>query len=180
VRVYALAGSASFGAYVTHANNHSSTVTGATVTLLIPTSGLTATWMNPFDGTTIGTLTPGAGSQTLAIPAFSQDIVLKIASAYTTYSGQIITPSGVSFSANPNPITPIPGTIVGKTSLTWDAPGFSALQLWVAGKLMASGLATSGSADTGNWVSDGMVFSLVDSVSGQTIATVTTHTNPAR
>jgi acyl-coenzyme A thioesterase PaaI-like protein len=86
--------------------------------------------------------------------------------------------SQVSFTASPNPITPIVGTIVGKTILTWDAPGFSALQIWVAGKLMASGLATSGSADTGNWVSDGMIFSLVDSVSGQTIANVTAVVKP--
>ena len=177
-RVYALAGSTSIGAYIIHANNHSSVVTGATATLNVPASGLVAIWMNPFDGTILRTSTPSAGSQTFNIPEFSQDIVLKIAAVSTTSGGQILPPSGVSFSAGPNPITPIAGTIVGKTTLTWNAPGFSALQIWVAGQLMASGLSTSGLADTGNWVSDGMVFSLVDSASGQTIATVMTHTNP--
>jgi hypothetical protein len=92
-------------------------------------------------------------------------------STVTTHTNPAI--SQVSFTANPNPITPIAGTMVGKTTLAWNAPGFSALQIWVAGKLMASGLPTSGSAETGNWVSDGIVFSLVDAVSNQTIATMT-------
>jgi hypothetical protein len=174
-RVYALAGSASVGAYITHANNHSSVVTGATATLSVPASVVTATWMNPFDGTILGTATLSAGSQTLIIPAFSQDI-LRIGAGST---GPVFPPSGVTFRADPNPITPSAGIIVGKTSLTWNAPGFSALQIWVAGQLMASGLPTAGSADTGNWVSDGMVFSLVDSASGQRISTVTIHINPA-
>jgi len=39
--------------------------------------------------------------------------------------------------------------------------------------LFAAGLPESGSIDTGNWVSDGLSFSLVDPASGQTIASVT-------
>ncbi len=93
-RVYALAGSASVGAYITHVNNHSSVVTGATATLNVPASGLVATWMNPFDGTILGTSTPGAGSQTLTIPAFSQDIVLKISATSSSNGGQSFSESG--------------------------------------------------------------------------------------
>jgi hypothetical protein len=83
-RVYALAGSAIVGVYITHANNHSSVVAGATATLNVPASSLVATWMNPFDGTILGTYTPSVGLQTFTIPAFSQDIVLKITSSGPT------------------------------------------------------------------------------------------------
>lgn len=79
----------------------------------------------------------------------------------------------VTFTASPNPITLAPGASVGKTTLNWNAPGYSALQIRVAGVLFAAGLPASGSIDTGNWVSDGLPFSLIDPASGQTIATVT-------
>jgi hypothetical protein len=61
----------------------------------------------------------------------------------------------VAFSANPNPIALAAGSSVGKTTLSWNAPGHSALQIWVAGVLFAAGLPTSGSVTTGNWVGDG-------------------------
>ena len=79
----------------------------------------------------------------------------------------------VTFTANPNPITLAAGTSVGKTTLSWNAPGYRALQIRVAGVLFAAGLPSSGSIDTGNWVSDGLPFALVDPASGQTIATLT-------
>ena len=37
---------------------------------------------------------------------------------------------------------------------------------------------SSGSATTGNWVTDGMTFFLVDSATGQTLATYTAHLQP--
>ena len=79
----------------------------------------------------------------------------------------------VGFTANPNPITLAAGASVGKTTLSWSAAGYSALQIRVAGVLFAGSLPSSGSIDTGNWVSDGLPFSLVDTASGQTIATLT-------
>jgi hypothetical protein len=106
--------------------------------------------------------------------------------AFVFLSGAAITGAGptpnpvpgsqVTFTANPSPITLTAGAIVGKTTLTWSAPGYSALQIWVSGVLFAAGLPASGSIDTGDWVSDGLLFSLMDPVSGQPIATLTMHT----
>ena len=59
------------------------------------------------------------------------------------------------------------------TALSWNAPGTSALQIWVDGVLFAAGLPASGSIETGNWVSDGTPLALVNPTSAQTIATVT-------
>jgi hypothetical protein len=77
------------------------------------------------------------------------------------------------FSANPNPITLAAGANVGKTTLSWNAPGNSGLQIWVDGVLLDSGLPASGSVETGNWVSDGTSFALTNPATGQTIATLT-------
>ena len=79
----------------------------------------------------------------------------------------------VTFTANPNPISLAAGSIVGETTLNWNAPGYSNLQIWVAGVLFDAWLPASGSVETGDWVSNGLPFSLIDSVSGQTIATLT-------
>ena len=84
-----------------------------------------------------------------------------------------VTTGQVAFTANPNPITLAAGASVGRTTLSWSAPGYTALQIRVAGVLFAAGLPASGSIDTGNWVSDGLPFTLVDPASGQTIATLT-------
>jgi hypothetical protein len=57
--------------------------------------------------------------------------------------------------------------------LTWNAPGSSGLQIWVDGVLFDAGLPASGSVDTGNWVSDGTSFALINPTSAQTIVTGT-------
>ena len=82
----------------------------------------------------------------------------------------------VTFTANPSPITLAAGATVGKTTLSWNAPGHNGLQIWVARVLFAGSLPTSGTIDTGDWVSDGLPFSLIDPVSERTIATLTVHT----
>src|SRR6185312_872484 len=82
----------------------------------------------------------------------------------------------LTFTANPNPITLAAGASVGKTTLNWNAPGYSGLQIWVNGVLFDAGLPASGSIDTGNWVGDGTSFSLVDSASNHAIAKLTMHT----
>ena len=82
----------------------------------------------------------------------------------------------VTFTASPNPILLAAGATVGQTMLSWNAPGYSNLQIWVAGVLFDAGLPASGSVETGNWVSDGLPFSLIDSVSGKPIATLTLRT----
>ena len=85
----------------------------------------------------------------------------------------------VTFTASPSPITLAAGTSVGKTTLSWNAPGYSALQIWVDGVLFDAALPASGSVDTGNWVSDGTSFSLVGPASNHTIATLIVHTTTA-
>ena len=94
----------------------------------------------------------------------------------TTTVHTIASSSQVAFTANPNPIPLAAGAPFGETTLSWDAPGYSRLQIWVAGVLFAAGLPASGSVDTGAWVSDGLPFSLVDPASGQTLSTLTVHT----
>ena len=86
----------------------------------------------------------------------------------------------VTFKANPNPIALAAGATVGKTTLSWVAPpatvigGYTnTLQIWVSGVLFAGSLPTSGSIETGAWVSDGTSFALVDPTTAQTVATVT-------
>lgn len=93
-RAYALAGASTVGAYITHTNNHSTTVTGATATLNIPASGLTATWIDPSDGSVLGTSNPAAGSRVLTIPAFSKDIVLKVSSQATPAGDHYVSTTG--------------------------------------------------------------------------------------
>jgi hypothetical protein len=84
-----------------------------------------------------------------------------------------LAPGPMTLTANPNPITLAAGTTVGKTTLSWNAPGNNALQIWVSGVLFAAGLPASGTIDTGNWVSDGTPFTLVNPATAQTIASAT-------
>lgn len=109
--------------------------------------------------------------QSFAEPTFRYAFLAKISPSGVNFSG--------SFSANPNPIPLTAGTLVGKTTITWNAPGFSLLQIKAGGALFAGSLPASGAIDTGNWVSDGMVFALVDSATGQTLGAFTAHTAAA-
>ncbi len=84
------------------------------------------------------------------------------------------------FTANPNPILSAP---IGATTLQWNAPMATAVEIHVGsptGILFAAG-GSSGTAPTGDWVTDGMVFYLQD-VSGRkpltpanTLATLVAH-----
>ena len=103
-----------------------------------------------------------------------QSFILTLALVYS-----INAHAQISFTANPNPVTLAAGTTVGKTTLAWSAPGHSSLRVVAGSTLFAAGLPSSGSADTGNWVSDGLIFSLVDSVNGATLSTITVHTTAA-
>ncbi|MGA7411135.1 MAG: cohesin domain-containing protein [Bryobacteraceae bacterium] len=66
--------------------------------------------------------------------------------------------------ASPNPI-PVPaGVALGQTTVSWNAPDSSSVEVHVGsatGPLLAEGGST-GSGQTGDWVSDGTVFVLVD------------------
>jgi 6-phosphogluconolactonase len=87
---------------------------------------------------------------------------------------------GVTFWANPNPIVAGSGSIYGQTTLSWNAPDVSDLEIHIGapnGPSMGRQLSW-GSATTGNWVADGMMFFLQDVSGGKpldaanTLATV--------
>jgi len=81
----------------------------------------------------------------------------------------------VSISANPNPIPVAPGVTAGQTTITWNAPGSSSVEVHIGsatGTLFAGG-GSSGSQETGDWVADGTVFVLVDGTTHATLATTT-------
>jgi uncharacterized protein (TIGR03118 family) len=80
-----------------------------------------------------------------------------------------------TLTANPNPITPAPGSFLGRTTVSWNAPSSNSVEIMVGssgGTLFAEGGST-GSAQTGAWVDNGTGFFLLDAVSRRTLASVT-------
>ena len=76
---------------------------------------------------------------------------------------------------DPNPLPA--GT--NNTTVFWNLPGVSTIDIYIQSpgsnaQLFAEG-GSSGSAPTGNWVSDGLLFIAVDKNSGVTLATATAH-----
>ncbi len=84
-----------------------------------------------------------------------------------------------TFTGAPNPFTPDVNRL-GQITLTWSAPGVSTVEIRVSsptGPLFVN-YANSGSATTGEWVTDGMQFYLQDVSKGEpgtTLATFTAH-----
>jgi hypothetical protein len=77
-RAYAMAGVSDLGAYIIHSSSHTTPLAGAQITINVPSGGLTGQWINPLDGSVISTFAPAAGSQTLTIPTYTTDIVLRL------------------------------------------------------------------------------------------------------
>lgn len=80
--------------------------------------------------------------------------------------------AGVTFAANPNPITVNDNSGYGWTTLSWNAPGATQPEIRVnsaTGPSMGS-QPLAGSTSTGKWVHDGMMFYLQDG--STTLATV--------
>jgi len=76
---------------------------------------------------------------------------------------------GTSFSANPNPIPVTGGNFQGSTTISWNAPDAEVIEVRIGspdGKLFTRA-GNRGSIQTGNWVSDGMVFYLQDVTGGK-------------
>jgi hypothetical protein len=80
-------------------------------------------------------------------------------------------------------VIPVTGFPLGATTLHWNAPGAQSVEVHIGspnGPLFAAG-GNSGSADTGNWVGDGMTFYLQDVTGGKpltqanTLATCVAH-----
>lgn len=84
-------------------------------------------------------------------------------------------------SANPNPVLLPVGSSYGTTTISWSAFGHSTVAIHMGsatGTLFTQG-GTTGSATTGNWVTNGMVFVLVDASTNATIDSLTVNTATA-
>jgi hypothetical protein len=87
--------------------------------------------------------------------------------------------SNPTLTASPSTIVPPNGSPLGQTTLSWDAPGHAGVEVRVGsstGTVLAAGGST-GSANTGYWVSDGMTFYLVDESTLAVIASTVVHVN---
>jgi hypothetical protein len=98
----------------------------------------------------------------------------------TSVNGPCPASAPPSLTASPNPIPVTGNTDLGMTTISWMAPGAEAVEVRVnstAGPLLVSG-GGRGSAETGLWVPDGMIFYLQDVSGGKpltpenTLATV--------
>jgi len=79
IRAYVLAGRAEVGGYFLHVGTHSRRLSGATVTLTIPSGATHGEWIDPSTGDVLGTFSPAAGTkQKLKIPGFTADIALRV------------------------------------------------------------------------------------------------------
>ena len=91
-------------------------------------------------------------------------------------------PTGVLFGATPGVIPDPANTGLGTTTVFWDAPGYSNLEVHVNapdGPLFAGSSGQVGVANAGPWATDGMRFFLWDPSSQQTIGIVTVDLQPA-
>ena len=87
-----------------------------------------------------------------------------------------------TLTANPSTIVVPNGSYLGQSTLTWTAVGGTIVELHIGSPtgVLFSGGGASGSATTGDWVSDGMTFYLVDVTNGpasaaNVLATATIH-----
>ncbi len=78
MRGYVLGSNQCVGGWFTHTTSHSTTLSGATVTLNIPAAGMAGQWIDPASGNVLQSFSPASGTQTLNVPAFASDIALKI------------------------------------------------------------------------------------------------------
>ncbi len=94
---------------------------------------------------------------------------LKTVTVTVIDSGAPAPASGVTFTANPRQVSAPGGSGLGQTTLEWNAPGVSNIEIHVNypdGPLLGGGGST-GSIQTGAWVTNGMVFYLVDTSPGK-------------
>ncbi|MGA7409631.1 MAG: hypothetical protein WBW33_04040 [Bryobacteraceae bacterium] len=133
-------------------------------------------------GSATGTLFASGGSsgsaQTGDWVSNGMVFVLVDATTQAVLSATTVTlaaPAPPTIAANPIPIPVATGAVVGQTTISWYAPGSSSVEIHVGsatGTLFAAG-GSSGSATTGEWASNGMVFVLVDATTQAVLATTT-------
>jgi len=112
---------------------------------------MTGKWLQ--DGTTFY-LQDVSNGRALDASGTLKTLVIRLGTAQTL----------TSFTMNPNPIPVGIGQTDGATTLSWSAPTATKVEIHLSspgGPLFASG-GNSGSATTGNWVSEGTIFYLQD------------------
>src|SRR5690242_2271998 len=82
-----------------------------------------------------------------------------------------------SITASPNPIVVPVGAWQGTTTIAYNAPGYSNVEVRVGSPTGAlfSCCGPTGSYTTGNWVGDGAPFYLIDGNTGTVLQSVTAH-----
>ena len=81
--------------------------------------------------------------------------------------------------ASPNPVSVCDGSDLGRTTLSWNIPGTEAVEIRIGSPVgyLFGGGGSSGSIETGLWVTDGMVFYAVDSADRSVLASEVVHIN---
>lgn len=143
VRAYGLTSPTAYAAYLHAYTNHTSPTTGITLTVAPQTAGV-ATWYSPATGQVLGTRNVNAGSQPLAVPAFTTDIALKIVPATQTACSFSIDPASGSAAADGNSGTV---SVTSAAGCAWTA---SSNTSWLS---ITSGTSGSGGGPVGYTVS---------------------------
>jgi hypothetical protein len=116
---------------------------------------------------------------TMNFEYYDQDGKAFMSNAGTTVETRI----GPFLTASPNPIPITGNAFLGSTTISWSAPDAQAIEIHIGspdGPLFAA-MGNGGSAQTGNWVPDGMTFYLQDVTGGKalisdsTLATLIVH-----
>ena len=130
------------------------------------------------EGGPVGTATTGkwvTDGMTFYLVDVTQNTVvsqLTVSVSETTNNGS----TQPVFEAAPNPIVVTPGASLGETTLEWNAPGYSVLEIHIGapnGPLFASGN-SSGTATTGEWVTNGTTFYLQNVTGGVPLTSLNT------
>ena len=161
------------------------TVGQTTISWNAPSSSAMEVHINSAAGTLFTQGGPSGSAQTGNWVSNGMTFALVDANTHAQIANTIVTfaSSGepATIAANPNPVSVASGVKVGQTTVSWNAPGVSSVEVHIttaAGTLFASG-GTTGTSQTGTWVSDGMVFVLVNAATHLEIARVAVTVGPA-
>ena len=129
---------------------------------------------------------PAQSTHSLAADDVNNEVFVAVSAAGTGSGSGVgiqVWRNGASLTAVPNPIPVTGGATVGTATLTWKAPNAQVIEIHVGsptGPLFTT-WASRGSATTGAWVTDGMIFYLQDVTGGKaltgdnTLATTVIH-----
>jgi hypothetical protein len=116
IRRYAMTGANAIALYFHHYSNHSSVVTGQTVTVTVPNSGMHGWWIDPCNGSVISSFSPSSGSQTLTVPDYYIDIAGVITSK--TLPTISVSPAGLTSCSQGVPAYPAQAGVAYSQTLT--------------------------------------------------------------